>query len=134
MASVLGGLVYFAITFAVGFLLGVVRQLFLAPALGDTAGLLIEAPLILVTAYYVARAVVRGLPVPSTTIDRLVVGGVGLSALLATEYAMAAVLRGWTLQQWLEALATRNGAISLAMFSVFAVIPLIVQRQLVARN
>ncbi len=134
MASVVGGLVYFAITYTVGFALGTVRQLILAPALGDTAALLVEMPLILAAAFFAARAVVRRLPDVSSFVDRMIVGCVGFTALLGCEYAMAAILRGWTFQQWLESFGTRTGAISLLMFLIFAVLPLTVRPLPMARG
>ena len=50
---------YASIVFALGFLLGTLRVLFLLPVLGDFIAVLVELPVMLAFSYVVARAIVR---------------------------------------------------------------------------
>jgi hypothetical protein len=73
------GFVYFAIAFAAGFLLGTIRTLVVAPALGEMIGVVIELPLMLATSWLACRWVLDRFAVP----DRLSTRGLmGLSAFL----------------------------------------------------
>lgn len=49
---------YFALTFAAGWVLGPIREFRIIPRLGRTAGLLLEAPLMLAVSFAAARWVV----------------------------------------------------------------------------
>jgi len=82
------GAVYFAACFAAGAVLGPIRVLLLEPAVGMTAAVLLEAPLILAVAALASRAVLRRWPLASP----LAVGAVGLVLLLAAEAALATML------------------------------------------
>ena len=53
--SLLAGAAYFAVVFATGFALGVVRVLVTAPRLGETGAVLLEVPIILAASWFAAR-------------------------------------------------------------------------------
>ena len=53
------GALYFAIVFAIGFVMGGVRQLVLVPWLGEPGGLAVEAPVMLVSCFLAARWVIQ---------------------------------------------------------------------------
>ena len=71
------GVVYFALVFGVGFLLGVVRVLALVPRLGERWAELAEMPLMLVAIILSARVVVRRFP-SAYRVNYLVSGGIAL--------------------------------------------------------
>jgi len=56
------GCTYFAGVFAVGFLLGVLRTLVLAPRIGETLAVLIELPIILGASWLICRRILRRAP------------------------------------------------------------------------
>jgi len=59
-------LLYFAIVFGVGFVLGTIRTLWLVPRLGARAAELLEMPLMFVVFVVATRVVVRSQSAPST--------------------------------------------------------------------
>ena len=68
--SLIAGLAYFAIVFALGFVLGLVRVPFLVPRVGETTAVLIELPIILTLAWLTCRRLVSSLEVPPRTGSR----------------------------------------------------------------
>lgn len=50
---------YFAVIFAMGFVLGVIRTLVIAPRTGATVAVLMEMPLMLAASWIVAHRIVR---------------------------------------------------------------------------
>jgi hypothetical protein len=114
-------MLYFALVFGVGFVLGFVRVLWVAPRLGERVAELAEAPIMVLVTVLAARAVVRRLAAPSTAGQRLAIGLVALGALLVAECAGVLWLRGLTLQEYVTArdpLATTVYAVSLLLFGL----------------
>ena len=65
MSSVIkGGAAYFALVFAAGFALGVVRVLVLAPRLGALSAVALELPLILTVSWIACGWVLKRFSVP----------------------------------------------------------------------
>ena len=95
--SIFAGAAYFAVVFAIGFVLGTVRVLALAPRLGELGAGLVELPVILTASWFVAAAVVRRFAVPATVPARALMGGTALILLLAAEAGLAVFLFGRTL-------------------------------------
>jgi hypothetical protein len=79
------GALYFALTFAAGWVLGPIREFWVIPRLGRTVGFVLEAPLMLVVSVLVARWVVRRFAAPPTLPTRALVGLVALGMLLVAE-------------------------------------------------
>jgi hypothetical protein len=67
MQTVEAGVLYFALVFGAGFVLGTVRTLWLVPRVGTRTAELMEAPIMLVITILVARWVVRHLAVPAAS-------------------------------------------------------------------
>jgi hypothetical protein len=125
------GALYFALVFAAGFLLGVVRELLLVPRVGIRTAELCEIPVMLCLAFLAARWVVRRRELPPTVASRLGMGAVALALLLAAELAVAIGLRGASLS---EAFASRDpvsGAAYRVALALFALMPLVVGRRAV---
>lgn len=112
---------YWLGVFALGFMLGTVRTLWLEPALGPLAAVALELPVMLAASWWWAGRVLARWPVPS----RRAALGTGLLAfalLLASEWALALAF-GQTGAQWLAALARPAGALGLAGQALFGLMP-----------
>lgn len=68
------GLIYFAAVFAIGFVLGTVRTLIVAPALGELAAVAIELPFMLAVAWAVCGWTIRRCNLPQQLSVRSAMG------------------------------------------------------------
>ena len=118
------GTIYFAIVFAVGFALGAVRVFFVIPQIGETGGVLIELPVILVVSWWVCGAVLRRYHVPQQMGQRAVMGVVSFTLLMGAELALAVSAFGRSPAEFADGLATPAGAIGLMGQIAFALFPL----------
>jgi len=123
-----GGVLYFALVFGAGFVLGSVRILWVVSHFGTRMAELMEAPIMLVVIIASARWIVRRLAVPSTTSSRLGLGGVALSLLLAAELTLVLWLQGMPLSEYLAKRDPVSGTVYCAMLAVFAAMPLVIGR------
>jgi len=80
------GVLYFALVFGAGFVLGTIRTLWIVPRLGTRMSELMETPIMLVITILAARWTVRRLAVPSTPPARLGMGCIALGLLLLAEF------------------------------------------------
>jgi hypothetical protein len=114
---------YFASVFAIGFVLGAVRNVWIAPWLGERTAELVEMPLVVAASFFVARALVRRNA--AIGIRGAVVGGLAaLALLLCAELAVVWFLRGQTLGDYVAARDPLSGsayALALLLFAVFPV-------------
>jgi hypothetical protein len=117
---------YFAITFAVGFVLGPLRIFVLTPRVGPVIAVLIEAPFMLSAAYFIARWVLRRFAPAAPTYQRLSFGIIAFGMLLTAECLLALTM-GIRPVAFLHSLATPAGAIGLASQIVFAFIPALIR-------
>jgi hypothetical protein len=129
MDAIKAGGLYFALTYAAGFVFGTARQLLLAPSIGGFNATLLEAPLMLIAITLAARWVIGWLSVPNTWSARLGMGLTAFTLLLAAEAATAGPFRGWTLDQWVGHFATPEGGLSMALFLLFAALPMVLLRR-----
>ncbi|MCW8087791.1 hypothetical protein [Sabulicella glaciei] len=113
--------------FALGMLLGPLREFVLAPWTGPLLATLLELPLVLLWSWLLAGWIVGRMEVPLGG-ARWLMGGLALLLLLAMELALGRVLRGWDFAAWLAHLGTEPGLASLAGYLVFAALPAL-QRQ-----
>ena len=123
-----GGLLYFALVFAAGFALGVLRVLWLLPRLGERLAELVELPFMLAVCAFAARFVVRRLTGPRTALKRLGVGTLALALLLAAECGVVIFLRGESLAEGFLERDPISGAAYWLSLSIFAALPLFVDR------
>jgi hypothetical protein len=115
-------LLYFAITFAAGFILGTIRTLIVAPRLGEVAAVLIECPFMLLASFLVARWVLEHCAHDANASRRLLIGLLAFAMLMCAELLMAWVFNR-SPREYGASLLTTAGAIGLAAQSVFAIIP-----------
>src|SRR5690348_14742906 len=99
------GVLYFLMVFAVGFVLGTIRTLWVAPKLGARTAELTEAPLMFGVSILAARWVVRHLALSSQWPVRSCCGGIALGFMLLGEITLAGWLRGLTIREYF---ATRD--------------------------
>ena len=122
-ATKAGGL-YAIIVFLIGFILGTIRVLLVAPCLGETSAVIIEAPIMLAASWLVCRWCVDRLNVTRNVPARSLMGFIAFLALMSAELGLGAVLGGSVLDQ-LAAYKTPPGAIGLAGQVIFATFPVI---------
>ena len=122
------GALYFGVAFAAGFVLGAVRELAVAPALGRTAAVVVEVPVMLALTFVTARLIVRQMQVPGTTAAPLVMGASAFALLMAAEAALSLAL-GRTLAEHWASYRTAPGLIGLMAQALFALFPLFVARR-----
>jgi len=112
---------YFGAVFAVGFVLGTLRVLWLAPAIGETQAELLEIPLMLVAIVVIARWIVRRYRLAEGIRGRLPTGLIALLLLLAAEILVVIAVRGETIGEYLahrDPLAGSLYALSLLLFAL----------------
>jgi len=123
------GVLYFALVFGAGFVLGTIRVLLLVPSLGARTAELIETPIMLVVTILAARWVARRLALPPKPATRLGVGFVALAVLIAAELTIVLWLRGLTVRQYFANRDPVAGTVYIVMLGVFAIMPLVVARR-----
>lgn len=123
------GLLYFVLVFSVGFVLGTVRTLWIAPQIGARAAELLETPVMLAVSFAAARWVARRLAVPHTMSRRLGMGMIALVLLLLTEFTLVLWLRGLSISQYLATRDPVSGTVYYVALAIFAVMPAMVERR-----
>ena len=113
--------------FAVGFVLGTVRVLWLEGAVGRIAATLAELPAMLGVSYVIARRVLRRYAI-TTPRHALRLGAWAFSLLLAFELLAAMVISGRSPMQWIAQTTTTAGLLGLSGQMLFGLMPWIVLR------
>jgi hypothetical protein len=122
MRTLKASLVYFALVFAAGFVLGSVRVPFLVPRLGERFAELLEMPVMLVVIVAAARYVVRR----DTSVarpTRLLMGVLALAFVVAAELLLAFATSGASPLAYLASRDPVSGTVYLVLLVVFAVLP-----------
>jgi hypothetical protein len=123
------GLLYFALVFGAGFVLGPIRILWAAPALGARAAEIIEMPIMFAVIALAARWTVRHFAVPPISSPRLGIGLIALGLLLVAEFTGVLWLRGVSIGDYVASRDPVSGTVYMAMLGVFAIMPLFVARR-----
>jgi len=116
---------YTLCVFAIGFVLGAVRVLFLAPRIGEMAAVAIELPLMLFASYLVVKPVLRHWRIPRRFGPRLAMGLLAFAILMLLEVTLSLTLFGNTLAQHVARYGEPVAWLGLAGQLVFAAMPLI---------
>jgi hypothetical protein len=127
MPIVKAGVLYFALVFGTGFLLGTVRTLWIVPLIGTRIAELMETPIMLVVTIVAARWTVLRLAAPFVPFARLRMGGVALLLLLVAEFGLVLWLRGMSIREYFASRDPVAGTVYYVMLAVFAVMPLLVR-------
>ena len=80
-----GGVLYFALVFGAGFMLGTIRTLWVVPRFGTRIAELMEMPIMLIVTIVAARWIALHLAVPFAPLARLGMGAIALVLLLVDD-------------------------------------------------
>lgn len=127
--TLIAGLVYFIALFTLGFVMGTVRVLFVAPRFGQLVATLAEVPVMLVAALFACRWAIRRWQVSRAASARWAMVLLFLALLVIFEALLGVALFGRTpVQQW-AALATSAGMLGLSAQFIAALLPMFVGRR-----
>lgn len=122
MRVVTAAAAYWAIVFALGFVLGTVRVTWVIPLVGLIPATLLELPLILAASWFAAGWSVRRFGIARGG-EALAVGVLAFAIMMAAECALAVALMGQTPEQWLGGLRQPHALLGLAGQIAFALMP-----------
>jgi hypothetical protein len=117
--------IYFATVFAVGFVFGSIRVLFVVPRIGVLLAVMIELPLILRVSWVACGWCVRRYCVPATPASRLTMGGIAFMLTMAAEFGLSSFGFNRTIADHLEAYKHAPGILGLLAQIGFALFPLL---------
>jgi hypothetical protein len=120
---------YFALVFGAGFVLGSIRILWFVPRFGTRMAELMETPIMFVVTLVTAWRIVRRLAIPPTLSSRLGMGCIALGLLLVAEFTLVLWLRGLSISEYLASRDPVSATIYYVMLGVFAIMPLLVARR-----
>lgn len=113
---------YWAIVFALGFVLGTARVLWVIPLVGLMPATLLELPIILAASWFASGWILRRFAI-TTRREALTLGVLAFAILMAAECALAGALSGETPAQWLAGLRQPHALVGLVGQAVFALMP-----------
>lgn len=113
---------YWTMIFALGFVLGTLRVLWIAPAIGLVPATALELPVMLGASWVASGWLVRRFALAAEA-EALAMGALAFALLMAAECALAVWLSGATAGEWLVGLAEPHAALGLAGQLVFALLP-----------
>jgi hypothetical protein len=122
------GVVYFAVVFGTGFVLGTIRTLWIVPRLGVRAAELLETPFMFVAIVLTASWICQRLGNTGDSSTRLVVGLLALALLLVTEVVMGVALLDLSLIEIFTKHDPVSGTVYYALLGVFAGMPWLLWR------
>lgn len=121
------GAIYFAVVFAAGFVLGVLRTLFVAPTLGPMGAVGLELPVILAVSWFACARILQRRPLQGG--EAVVMGASAFALLMGAEAAVSMSLGGRSLAQHLTLYAEAPHLLGLAGQLAFACIPALQARR-----
>jgi hypothetical protein len=123
------GAAYFAIVFSIGFMLGIIRVLWVLPQFGERTAELMEAPFMLVTIVAAARWIGHRFSIASRSATSLGVGIFALSLLVSVEFTLVLKLRGLSISEYAQSRDPIAGTVYLVLLIVFASMPAVLGHQ-----
>jgi hypothetical protein len=119
-------MLYFAVVFSVGFLLGPIRVLWLEPKLGPTIASLCEAPFLLIAMVVAARWVPDFMRLRQGWAPLALMGGGALVLQQLADFAVGISLRGLAPSEQLAHFSTAPGLIYGGLLVAFSAMPIVV--------
>lgn len=123
--SLRGGLAYFALVFAVGFVIGTLRVLLLVPRLGEQTAVVLELPIMLAISWMACRLIIRRCAVPERSVARLLMGGVAFGLLMTAELGISIFAFNRSFAEHLAVYATAPAMLGLLGQIAFALFPVL---------
>jgi hypothetical protein len=124
------GVLYFAMVFVIGFLLGIIRVAFVVPRAGARVAELLELPIMIAASFFSARWLIGKLAVSADLVSRTAMGAAALILMLAAEAGIGWWLQGITVREYFASRDPVSAAFYYLALLVFALLPLIVRRSL----
>jgi len=115
--------VYFALVFGTGFVLGTFRTLWIVPRLGVRTAELLETPFIFVAIVLIASWISYGLDNTGGSAIRLAVGLLALAFLLVAEVVLGTTLQGLSFFEVFTKHDPVSGTVYYALLSAFSGMP-----------
>ena len=128
MRTIFAAISYFVTIFALGFLLGTVRTLWGAEALGETAFILLEVPIMLIASWWSARSLCARYSISSVA-SAAVMGACAFSFLMLAELVLASSLSGQSAGAWFSGLWQIPHLFGTLGQLTFGAMPLLVARR-----
>lgn len=125
LAAIRAGSAYYLIVFVIGFALGAVRVLVVAPRFGDMNAVLIELPIMLALSWIACTWAARRFAVPPDVPARLTMGTLAFALLMLSELALSVFALGRTPGERLAVYGTLGAQMGLAAQLAFALFPLL---------
>lgn len=122
-ASLRAGVAYFALVFAIGFVLGAIRVAVVIPRFGDTNAVLIELPIMLALSWMACAWLVRRFAVPPRTAERLTMGALAFALLMLGELSVSVFGFGRTVAEHFATYQSAGAQLGLAGQLAFALFP-----------
>lgn len=114
---------YFVSVFALGFGLGTIRVLILAPAVGEWWATIIELPIMLGASWLFCGWSLRHFSVPRQFPHRAVMGGLAFALLMGAEVGLGLRLFDRGMEAQLQAMTQGPGSVGLLSQLLFAAFP-----------
>jgi len=127
--SLKAAVLYFALVFGAGFVLGPIRVLWVVPRVGTRAAELMEMPIMFAVIVVAARWVVRRLAVPPARADRLAMGAAALALVLLMDFTVVLRLRGMSIEEYFAARDPVSGTAYYLLLVLLAAMPSLVARK-----
>ena len=116
---------YAGVVFAFGFVMGTIRALFVAPAIGEIYAVMLEIPVMLAVSWLSCLFVIRRFNVGTALAGRLTMGILAFCLLMMAEASLSMIAFGVTFGQHLEAYRTPAAMLGLGAQIVFGALPVI---------
>jgi hypothetical protein len=118
----LAAISYWALIFVLGFVLGTVRVLWLAPLVGALPATALELPVMLAASWWAAGWLVRRFGIAEGA-EALAMGVMAFALLMLAECWLAVALSGQTPAQWIAGFGEPHALLGLAGQVMFALMP-----------
>ena len=117
---------YFLALFALGFVFGTIRVIFVVPRIGELLATMAEVPVMLIAAYFACRWAIRRWQVPSAVEVRFAMVPWFLAMLFVFEALLGATLFGRSVDEQWAALGSPAGLVGISAQIIAAFLPLFV--------